>query len=354
MYNILDYLTWRGDLSFKQDSYNYLDGAVFSQLSYLDISNIIKNGSMNIGNAYTEYLKDKDIKKTKLGLILPNILFDLGKRIVDIERFKNLTISDFVSSLDIEKKEQFSAMTIHLDRNNMVIVYEGTDDTLVGWEEDFQMLVKFPIPAQVSALNYFNNIKEKYHSKKIHICGHSKGGNLALYTGVFCDDNDKERIQSVYSYDGPAFSKSVLDNNKYDLIKDKIISFLPQKSVIGYFFDPIGEIFITHSNGKGLYQHNVFTWEVTNKSFVRIDSFSKESINIKKELNTLLDSIDDDERMRLSQAISNFIAETKSLTLLELNAKKLKVLQGYRYFKKEERAIFFKILRILILNKAFS
>ena len=44
MQNILDYIDWRGDISFETDGFNEVDNLIFSVLSYLEFDNIVPKG----------------------------------------------------------------------------------------------------------------------------------------------------------------------------------------------------------------------------------------------------------------------------------------------------------------------
>ena len=51
--------------------------------------------------------------------------------------------------------------------------------------------------------------------------GHSKGGNLAVYAAAMLPDELFDRIEHVYSNDGPGFCREVLSE---DLIYDQIMT----------------------------------------------------------------------------------------------------------------------------------
>ncbi len=63
--------------------------------------------------------------------------------------------------------------------------------------------------------------------------GHSKGGNIAVYSAMECDSSIQSRIIKIYSHDGPGFKEDILKGGKYELIKDKIYKILPQSSIVG-------------------------------------------------------------------------------------------------------------------------
>ena len=41
MSNFLDYLAWRGDLTFEKDPFNSIDALILSTLSYVDFKDVV-------------------------------------------------------------------------------------------------------------------------------------------------------------------------------------------------------------------------------------------------------------------------------------------------------------------------
>ena len=58
-------------------------------------------------------------------------------------------------------EEQFSALEIVLGKKESFISFGGTDDTLIGWKEDFNMCFLSPIPAQTDAKAYLEDVCRK-------------------------------------------------------------------------------------------------------------------------------------------------------------------------------------------------
>ena len=47
MSNIIDYMKWRGDLTFAQDSFNEIDNLILSQLVYVELNNIVPGADLS-------------------------------------------------------------------------------------------------------------------------------------------------------------------------------------------------------------------------------------------------------------------------------------------------------------------
>ena len=49
MGNVMDYLEWRGDLTFEQSPFNDVDNVILAQLAYVDFRDVIPSLQMNRG-----------------------------------------------------------------------------------------------------------------------------------------------------------------------------------------------------------------------------------------------------------------------------------------------------------------
>jgi len=190
MPNIIDYLNWRGDLSFKQDKINEVDKIILARFSYLPFKDILlenKDSIENISYKMKELSTEKFIWKADKEFIVK-----LGKS----KRYKDLIITDYQEILDLEAQKQFAAVAIWLPNMCKYISFRGTDMSLVGWKEDFNMSFMKDIPSQKEAVKYLNEIGRKYRTKLI-LGGHSKGGNIAVYAAMFCDSKIQKKILEI-------------------------------------------------------------------------------------------------------------------------------------------------------------
>ena len=203
MPDIMDYLNWRGDLNFKQANINEVDSIILARFSYLPFKDIDLKQTDNIENIS---IKMKDLELDKFTWKDDKeFIIKLGKS----KRYKDLIISDYEEIIDLEAQKQFAAITIWLPNRYKYISFRGTDTSLVGWKEDFNMSFMKDIPSQKESVRYLNKIAKKYRGKII-VGGHSKGGNLAIYSSMFCDDKIKKRILAIINADGPGFDKKVI------------------------------------------------------------------------------------------------------------------------------------------------
>ena len=221
--DLFDYIKWRGDLFFCASPMCEIDGAIFSMATYVEYDYALPDGEMDDPISFNyvldSYFSMDDKREIKLGLIFPtDKIITMLEIIKDTERYSSLKISDFVNYISEKECCQFCAMTFHLDDGSAVVSYRGTDDTIIGWREDFNLSFLRQTPSQRLASEYLNRIADKYNNSKIYVCGHSKGGNLAVYAAATCRDDVKERIERVFSYDGPGQSSEIIMSDGYEKI----------------------------------------------------------------------------------------------------------------------------------------
>lgn len=346
--NVFSYIKWRGDLSFTQDLFNTIDGLIISQLTFLEDMIPLTKDPKPLKEAMEPYLKLTKKDKINLGMILPADCIKLGTLISKTNRYGDCLISDYVKEYSETSIEQFCALTYHVNDKLMVIAFQGTDDSLIGWQENFDMVIKFPIPAQERAANYVDEIHNKYPDKRIILVGHSKGGNLSLYAGIYATSNDY--IDKIYNYDGPGFELGDLDLEKLEKVKSKIKNVLPSHSTVGMIFNQYGKIEYVKSNEKGLLQHNGFSWLVSGKKFIK-ESVNKDCLKFHDELNYLVMNLSEEQREAFCKSFDRYVKACGAKTLLELNQPNPKRINALKEFKKDERKILFKFIGLFISNR---
>lgn len=348
--SVFQYLRWRGDLLFEQDKFNEVDAFILSQLIYYDYHEIVNDEQILLKDALKKYYEINNHRKIKLGLIFPDHMVELGKAVFKSKRYDDVYVSDFVDKYDRINKEQFCAMTFHINDQYKVIVYKGTDDTLVGWEEDLNMIVSFPIQAQVSALKYLEGVFLKYQNTIYDLVGHSKGGNLAMYAGIYADDVIKNAIHRIYNFDGPGFESDDINIELYSKVKTKIRTILPNNSIIGMIFNQLGVVKAVKSSVKPVFQHDGFTWEIDCNKFQR-STLSKNSLEFSKSLNELVSKMDENSRKSFCDSLEKYIDALGIKTLSEISSLKTKTISSLKVFTKKDRAVFIEFVKILIRSK---
>lgn len=315
MANIIDYLMWRGDLTFKRDPLNEIDGAVLSRLTYQRFEMLEKSPEkMTLSEAVGKILLIPDIEEKTL--FKDDYAF--MKEIIKTERFKNLIILNYIDIIQKENQTQFSAITL-LDRECgiLLVFYRGTDNTIVGWKEDFNMAFVTPLPGQIKAVEYLEAMSGK-GSGKIYVGGHSKGGNLAVYAAAFAPTDVQKKIERVFNYDGPGFDETIIKEGGFDRIKDRISTYVPQSSVVGMLLEHEEDYTIVHSERTFIMQHDLYSWDVTGKNFLILEKVDDSSRFVDQTLKDWLKNMDKEEREAFVEGIFTVMEKGNYSTLREM------------------------------------
>ena len=299
MGNIMDYISWRGDLTFAQSPFNEVDNLILACFSYVNLDRIpavTRQKGIELKKLVKEFKKLHTIKELEADKsfirLAPFMMFEMAESV----RFGNCVIRNYVNEIVTEAEQQFSAVEIVLDDGTSYISFRGTDDTIIGWKEDFNLSTGV-VPAQERAVEYMERISDKA-SGMLRVGGHSKGGNLAIYGSVMCK-SAHDKILEIYSNDGPGFSKEFQDSPETAEMMPKIIRIIPEYSIIGTLLEHEKQPIIVASTSRGLLQHDGFSWEVQGPGLVRRDSLNKTALRFIEILHKWIDGMDTEQKRLL-------------------------------------------------------
>ena len=356
--NVFDYLNWRGDLSFDQVGVCEVDGLIFSILSYVDYSEVVSSeihgirrppALLTITKRYLSAHSGGDVPE--LGLILSKEIVKLLVKASKTKRFGLLRPICFVNKICDQTEMQFSAIAFSFENGDTFVAFRGTDDTLVGWKENFNMSFIYPVPAQKEAVAFLDYVASKTQGR-IYLGGHSKGGNLAVYAGVKASLKTRERIERIYSNDAPGFDAAFIGGKDYKDMKERISTFLPQSSVVGMLLEHEEGYTVIKSRNSGLLQHNGFSWEVMGGKFIYLDSISENSKVLDKKMKSFLAGMTKEERENFVDSLFDALStNTGAKTLTELSAEKLKLFKVWGTLDDTSKAQFRKIASIIMGKK---
>ena len=299
MGNIMDYISWRGDLTFAQSPFNEVDNLILACFSYVNLDRIpavTRQKGIELKKLVKEFKKLHTIKELEADKsfirLAPFMMFEMAESV----RFGNCVIRNYVNEIVTEAEQQFSAVEIVLEDGTSYISFRGTDDTIIGWKEDFNLSTGV-VPAQERAVEYMQRISDKA-SGMLRVGGHSKGGNLAIYGSVMCK-SVHDKILEIYSNDGPGFSKEFQDSPETAEMMPKIIRIIPEYSIIGTLLEHEKQPIIVASTSRGLLQHDGFSGEVQGPGLVRRDSLNKTALRFIEILHKWIDGMDTEQKRLL-------------------------------------------------------
>ena len=348
---IFDYLDQVAYDSIYDTPFNELDLLMLTEITYLPFDQIVSD-QMSPDCTCRLFEAAEKVPQDLCMLVTKNRL-KLLEKVASSTRFKNIKLMGYVNDIDSDVQKQFAAMIFKIKPDSYVLTFRGTDDSIIGWKEDFHMTYMDQVPAQKTAVNYLRKAMDALPGQFI-LTGHSKGGNLASYAASQIEPEYQERIQSIYSYDDPGLNHSVITSQGYQTISDKIKRYIPQGSIVGMMLETPKQAQIVKSTAiGGLAQHDTFTWQISGQTFVLLDNLNPESLQVDKTLKNWVDSVSDDELKDFFDIFFGLILDAgissiNDLTKLENFNKILAVFENANALTDQEREMLTRLAKLLV------
>lgn len=307
MAGINTYIKEYGDKTFNEEKINEIDNVILSSIVYLNFDGIVPKNKKSIslceaGNIFLYKYNYFDV--SKLG-IAQKVSYKILKQIVNTKRYKDIQMYNYKYIWDTDT--QFGAVCFKVKKKFIYVAFEGTDNLLSGWKEDFQMAYEFPVPSQKLAVKYLNeNIK--LFDKNIIVGGHSKGGNLALVSSMYCKNRINKKIKQIYSNDGPGLKKEQIESENYSKIRDRLIHLVPNYSYVGVLLRN-DKFTVIKTNRKDFMAHAVSSWQVNENEFIR-ENLSLISDSFRNSLLKWLDEHDLNQREKMISTVFKTLEES--------------------------------------------
>lgn len=348
---IFDYLDQVAYDSIYETPFNELDLLILTEITYLPFDQIVSD-QMSPDCTCRLFEAAEKVPQDLSMLVTKNRL-KLLEKAASSTRFKNIKLMGYVNDIDPDVQKQFAAMIFKIKPDSYVLTFRGTDDSIIGWKEDFHMTYMDQVPAQKTAVNYLRKAMDALPGQFI-LTGHSKGGNLASYAASQIEPEYQERIQIIYSYDAPGLNHSVITSQGYQTISDKIKRYIPQGSIVGMMLETPKQAQIVKSTAiGGLAQHDTFTWQISDQTFVLLDNLNPDSLQVDKTLKNWVDSVSDEELKDFFDLFFGLILDAgissiNDLTKLENFNKILAVFENANALTDEEREMLTRLAKLLV------
>ncbi len=310
MANLIDYLKWRGDLPLSVKPFGELDALLLCELSHLPIEGLgaeaLVSGALfnDIAKVILEERREGIIRKGDIPLLQELT----GESCV---RYASLRIYGYTVIIDPARETQFCAMVFKLDKTTAV-VFRGTDRTIAGFKEDMNLAYETEVPAQAEAVSFINKIAAAFRGPLI-VMGHSKGGNLAVYGSAFCKAKTRKRIETVYNFDGPGFNEKIFEKEEFREIAPKVITFVPQSSLVGTLLEPIQNHIVIRSDSRGLWQHFLLSWQVEPGGIVRETELSQQGKRNEAIISEWVKSMSYEEKEEFVDIVFDFFGDNQTV-----------------------------------------
>lgn len=299
MKNMLDYIKEFGHVSFEERAFSEIDALVLTELEYLPLEKVVpsdENGEIFVTvKEIAEYMQEhKQELFDENPMMITEERHEVSQVIADAPRFQSLKFFGVVSVWDKDTTKQFAAVTVEVEPSVRLVIYRGTDETLIGWKEDFLMTYSPLVAAQTDAKEYLAK-QASLWGGDLMISGHSKGGNLAIYAAATQEEDVQLRIVDIFCFDSPGLYRSVLETKGYQNIVPLAMRYIPQDSLVGLMLESEVPYVIVKSNATGAMQHSAMTWEIEDGQFIKMEKLTKNSQLNDQTFKKWTESVSDEE-----------------------------------------------------------
>ena len=332
---MIEYLKEYGQIPLAEEGMNEVDSLILCQLSYLKFEGLVPEIKENAASVSLQQVAQLADEK----LLFADERYEKSNRalfegMVGSKRFGNMKLNCYVNIVEKEWETQFSAITFLLEDGTIYVAFRGTDETIVGWKEDFNMIHQYPIPGQSYAVKYLNMVADRIR-QPLYVGGHSKGGNLAIYSAMKCKPDIQDKIIRVYNMDGPGFRREVLEECGYDKIADRVVKILPHSSFFGMLFEWDMRYKVVESNSFGLMQHDPFSWQVVEGRFVVAHQVYESLRLMDHTVTDWLLQLEKEQAKKFFDTLFNIVGATQADDLITLAANPKESLKRVRAAYKE-------------------
>lgn len=350
MGTIMDYIREYGQYSFYEKTFNEVDSLVLSQLVYLKYGHCVA-GLSRYSKSIS--LEEIDSRGDRGWLFIEDFFKEdniaLWEACLGSVRFQKTRLNYYVDIVNFEHEMQFCAVTFLLEDHSVYLAFRGTDETIVGWKEDFNLAFSDIVHSQKLCVEYVERVAG-FIASGFYVGGHSKGGNLAVYAGMYCDDSITWRFREIYNHDGPGFRPEVRTKERYQKIAAITHKYIPRSSIIGIILESHAEYDVVESGGFGVMQHNPFSWTIEEEHFKRTkEGFTKRFMD--KALNEWIYKLTEDEIHSFVDTLYNVLTASGAADFIEFRAHKKQsrqlVKEAIREIDAETRKVIWKVIGTL-------
>jgi len=265
---LTEYVKEFGKYSFKERPFNNVDAVILATAIYSNFEVVCPTIDEPTKTPF--FIKDIsnfDLSVITAGKILVKGNDKLIPAMRDSNRFGNVGMRFLQKIFDEEKCIQFFAATFIVPSVGYFIAFRGTDPSVVGWQENFDLVSTGTMPSHKLAVEYINKVAEITNHGPIYIGGHSKGGNIALYSSIHCKKEAQDRLVLVYTLDGNGLkSKDFYQSEEYKRIINRIIFIRPYYSMVGEAQYNPKHFLVVESKNRNIFQHDSHSWKISKET----------------------------------------------------------------------------------------
>ena len=312
MGNIIDYVR-TAKTTFAERPLTRVDSLVLSWLAYVRIPEEVPASAGDEGVTLAQLALENQTALTA-SLHDPERTCELLAACAVSPRFALVRATRTVDEMSKANEKQFSATTFMLPGGGAYVAFRGTDNTLIGWKENFNMAYQAPVPSQLAARAYLERVAPAA-GMPLWVGGHSKGGNLAVYATMTCDDLTRLRIEKCFSHDGPGFTEAVTGDPSWSGSADLVDRTVPQESIIGMIFEnQASALTVVRSTNPGIMQHSPFSWVVDGPDFAVEKAVSYDAYRTNKRVSAWLRTMTPEQLGTFVEVLYKLVQATGEVT----------------------------------------
>lgn len=313
MNNILTYIRFRGDLTFRQVPFNDSDAVALALLVGINLTDLFTGRERleTVAEAFLDHGK-RDERDNQM-----DEKVEMIKAMAHSARFRDILLENFVMEIDMVTEMTFYGLTAYTSPRRAYVIFRGTDGTLLSWKENFNFACEMPSPGQRRSLAYLTEVL-RHPFVHAEVIGHSKGGGLAVYSAMSIPARMQRRIDRVVCFDGPGFMRDVSEDKAYLAIADRIMAYSPQYCVVGNLL----KVPFPHANvaceGKFFFQHDLFNWNLTATCPQTGEAEDPDGRRLAEKLNEWLEGIPEEERKGYVDELFDAFAKNNVMHITDL------------------------------------
>lgn len=329
-----DFIKKYGDKTFSELPFTDVDNLLLCEIFYMPFEKVLYKGFNDKPVLFSDACKKvfayNGYKHISPGFLMNNYISQKMMALADTLRYKDVKVYACETVFGTEPAVQFAAMTFILPDNTKVVVYRGTDDTWVGWKEDLDIYTKKGIPSHKLCVDYLERVAKDFPDGDIIICGHSKGGNVALHSALYCDESVRNRIERVYNNDGPGFySYNYIESKPYNEIINKYRHFVPDCSFVGMLLVHDDDYIPVKSTRLfGMLQHDLATWKIKGTQLLTRDDLTFVARVTDLVLKKMLYNMDEEKTNNFEAVLSAVIAGMGQVNITNFSKNLISSLKG--------------------------
>lgn len=329
-----DFIKKYGNKTFSELPFTDVDNLLLCEIFYMPFEKVLYKGFNDKPVLFSDACKKvfayNGYKHISPGFLMNNYISQKMMALAETVRYKDVKVYACESVFGTEPAVQFAAMTFILPDDTKVVVYRGTDDTWVGWKEDIDIYTKKGIPSHKLCVDYLERVAKDFPDGDIIICGHSKGGHVALHSALYCDESVRNRIERVYNNDGPGFySYNYIESKPYNEIINKYRHFVPDCSFVGMLLVHDNDYIPVKSTRLfGMLQHDLATWKIKGTQLLTRDDLTFVARVTDLVLKKMLYNMDEEKTNNFEAVLSAVIAGMGQVNITNFSKNLISSLKG--------------------------